>query len=91
MKSEDVTAIATSIIAIGIVIGGVILFQNQNEKAKEEQIRLEEIAEKKAKTDKYNEYVRKSNAETQCNWSANKPKKDKNYMPYEDCMARYGY
>ena len=34
MKSEDVTAIATSIIAIEIVISGFIFFQNQNTEGK---------------------------------------------------------
>ena len=41
MKSEDVTAFATSIIAIEIVIGGVIFFQNQNTEAKLNRMKLD--------------------------------------------------
>ena len=35
MKSQDITAISTSIIALGVVVGGVIFFIGQNEKAKD--------------------------------------------------------
>ena len=41
MKSEDVTAIATSIIAIEIIIGGAIFFQNQNSEAKLNRMKLD--------------------------------------------------
>ena len=53
MKSEDVTAIATSIIAIEIVISGVIFFQNQNTEAKLNRMKLDCVEWYKGKiTDK---------------------------------------
>ena len=43
MKSEDITAIATTVIAVVVIVGGIFYFQKEGEKKRLRQERIEQM------------------------------------------------
>ena len=74
MKSQDIKAISTSIIALGVVIGGVIFFVGQNEKPKEK-VPI-----------KNPDDIERMCMRVSSNWF----KESIHYQPYEECMEANG-
>ena len=74
MKSQDITAISTSIIALGVVVGGVIFLVGQNEKPKEKvPSKNRDDIERSCMWD-----------------SSQLAKEVGKYQPYEECMEANG-